>query len=164
MLPIIDSNIDNWTKVVEQDKKAGTFTKKDLATYYDLPDTPERLIRKLYSTVAISIASRGAEVFDLEWENVIELTKTDTDEIVVDIKFMRVKTAGSSEEVRSRITGEVEIKIFYAYKACFSEEKRKGRLFRKLKYASDGVTIVGTEQVIEICMRNIFFSICKCLL
>ena len=85
------------------------------------------------------------------------MTKTDTDEIVVDIKFMRVKTAGSSEEVRSRITGEVEIKIFYAYKACFSEEKRKGRLFRKLKYASDGVTIVGTEQVIEICMRNIFF-------
>jgi hypothetical protein len=157
MLPIIESNIDKWTKVAEPAKKAGTFTKKDLAAYYDLPDTPERLIRKWYSTVGRSIAGRGAEVYDLKWEDVVELTKQETDEIVLDIKFMRVKPAGLREQVRARITGEVEIKIFQAYKACFSQENRKGRLFRKLKYASDGVTIVGTQQVIEIFMRNIFF-------
>jgi hypothetical protein len=54
--------------------------------------------------------------------------KQETDEIVLDIKFMRVKPAGLGEQVRARITGEVEIKIFQAYKACFSQENRKGRL------------------------------------
>ena len=75
-VPILEAKLDQWDKT-HVVNKAATFCKEDLVKFYDMENTPEKLLAKVYSVLALSFAARGCEVkflkFEESYDNIILL-------------------------------------------------------------------------------------------
>lgn len=67
-VPILHCNITKWGKEAEV-KKAPVFSKSELLTYLNLPDTEVTLVRKVHAIVAIGVSGRSSEVVALCFED-----------------------------------------------------------------------------------------------
>ena len=157
LAPILKVLCKSWGKnsVV---KKASTFSGDDLLRYFELPNNPDTLVRKVFAAISISFAGRGVEMVGLKFEDIRSVTVRDdkgkeSQQYRVYFKRAKATVCSSSGEDYSTVSGEDEVKVINHYISCFTsemKEKLNGRFFRKLRYAKDGSTIVGTNRVIGI--------------
>lgn len=146
LAPTLEDRIGKWEKLQNQSKQAKTFTCEELLAYYNLPNTPENLVDKVYAVIAISFAARGIEVTSVDFENVTKSIQISTGETQIKVTYLRTKTKGIPVTEYTLITGATEVKIIEEYENCFQKVDKKGRYFRMLKYGIDGNKIMGTAK------------------
>ena len=146
LVPALEDRIGKWEKLQNQSKQAKTFTGEELLTYYNMPNTPENLVDKVYAVIAISFAARGIEVTSVNFENVTKSIQISTGETQIKVTYLRTKTKGVPETTYTLITWATEVRIINEYEHCYRTEDRKGRYFRMLKYGVDGTRIMGTAK------------------
>jgi hypothetical protein len=111
-----------------------------------MANTPEVLLLKAFSVIGMSFAARGAEFYDIDFDQIVRLSSADGRHSY-EVFFERSKTSGPSVGLSSMpINGDSEIRILDEYIDCFNSPQRKGRFFKKLKFGEG--KIVTTNQVI----------------
>jgi hypothetical protein len=145
-VPGIEDRISKWEKMQCEAKQAKVLTAIDLFTYYDMINTPENLVDKIYAVMAMSFAARGVESSAITWNNVTKSIQVDTGETQIKVTYLRTKQKGIPEQSYTLITGEIEVRILNEYQQCFKPADRNGRYFRVLKYGADGTTIIGMNK------------------
>jgi len=129
--PIINIKLNQWVKEHEA-KKAKTFTREDLIPLFQAQNTPETLLWKAYSAIALGCAARNCEMNKMTWESVSESRSSNNGELFFEVSFYRAKPNGPKIKMSANIKGDLEVQAIMEYRQCFSSEKRNGKFFKKL--------------------------------
>ena len=105
LAPALEDRIGKWEKLQSQSKQAKTFTGEELLAYYNMPNTPENLVDKVYAVIAISFAARGIEATSVNFEDVTRSIQIATGETQIKVTYLRTKTKGVPETIYTLITG-----------------------------------------------------------
>lgn len=139
VVPIIHTKLNQWMKEHEV-KKAKTFTKSDLLPLFDAPNnTPDTLLWKAYSAIALACAARNCEMNKMTRPSSVVESRGEDGMVFFEVSFYRAKPHGPKVRMSVNIKGDLEVQALMEYRQqCFPPQKRVDKFFKRL-VLKDGV-------------------------
>ncbi|KAJ1381916.1 hypothetical protein B484DRAFT_411598, partial [Ochromonadaceae sp. CCMP2298] len=143
LAPLVTDLLGQWDKE-HRTKQSAVFTRDHITRFLQMPDCPKVLLNKTYAVVALALAGRGIEAYNVLVGDVTRVEDGDGN-VSYHVAFDRAKqhTTTSSDRHMAVVNGHLEVKTLDAFLATrpagpVGEVEKSKKFFRKISATAQG--------------------------